>query len=129
MDVFITIAERKIREAMQAGMFDNVRTRPLTLPDESWVPEELRAAYRFLKNAGFMPPELQERKEIVGLKQIIDTLDDDTERLRRLRELNFRIMRLNMLRKTTMRLDDECRVIERLMCRTMPCTAKQPEGV
>jgi hypothetical protein len=55
------IAETRIREAIERGELSGLpgEGRPLQLDDDSAIPEELRAAYRILKNAGFLPPELQ----------------------------------------------------------------------
>ena len=60
------IAERRIREAQQQGEFDNLpgEGAPLALDDDALVPAELRAGYRLLKNAGYLPPQLQLRREI-----------------------------------------------------------------
>jgi hypothetical protein len=117
MDIFRKIAEERIREAMENGLFDDLpgKGRPIHLEDETWIPEDLRIAYRLLKKANFLPPELELRKEIVNLRSLIDTIDNDKERLRKLRELNFKIMRLNLIRERPMRLDDECRIIEGLL--------------
>ena len=49
------IAERKIVEALERGELANLpgEGRPLELDDDALVPEDLRLAYRILKNAGF----------------------------------------------------------------------------
>ncbi|RMG68968.1 MAG: DUF1992 domain-containing protein [Nitrospirae bacterium] len=108
MDLFQRIAEQRIREAIERGELDNLKNagRPLQLDDDSWVPEDLRAAYRVLKNAGCLPPEMELKKEIISLKDLIYSLDDDRERLRKIRELNFKLLRLNTMRKRPFYLDD-----------------------
>ncbi len=119
MDIFRKIAERKIQEAMEDGMFDELqgKGKPIVFEDETWIPEDLRVAYRVLKNSGHVPPELELRKEIVNLRSFIDTLDDDRERLKKLRELNFKIIKLNMIRKKPLNLEEfpqyENRLIEK----------------
>lgn len=50
--------------------------RPLQLDDGSAIPEELRVAYRILKNAGFLPPELQLRKELREAGQLLRQLPE-----------------------------------------------------
>ena len=45
--------------------------RPLELDDDSLVPEELRLAYRVLKNAGYVPPEVEARREIAYLERLV----------------------------------------------------------
>jgi hypothetical protein len=63
------IAEARIRDAMARGDFDNLAGKGcrLELDDLSRVPEDLRAGYLLLKNAGVLPEEMQLRKEMVTL--------------------------------------------------------------
>jgi hypothetical protein len=119
MEIFRKIAEQRILEAIERGDFDDLpgKGKPLKLEDDSWIPEDLRAAYRVLKNAGCLPPEMELKKEIITLKDLIETLDDNKERLRRLRELNFKILQFNIMRKRPFNLSDfpeyEGRIIEK----------------
>ena len=55
------LVERRIQSAIARGDFDNLpgAGRPLALDDDPLVPEELRVAHRLLKNAGYVPPELE----------------------------------------------------------------------
>lgn len=59
--MFDLLAERRIAEAIARGELDDLpgAGRPLDLDDDPLVPEELRAAYRILKNAGIAPPEVK----------------------------------------------------------------------
>lgn len=63
------LAELRIDAAMKAGEFDGLPGVGLPLPEEDWscVQEEDRLAYRLLKNAGYMPPELELHREAVAL--------------------------------------------------------------
>lgn len=108
MDILQKIAERKIQEAIDRGEFDNLpnRGQPLNLNEDNFTPQELRMAYRILKNAGCLPPELELRNEIISLRMMIDSLDDDRERTKKIRELNFKILKLNELRKRPFNLED-----------------------
>jgi len=108
MDIFAKIAEQKIREAIENGEFDNLEGmgKPLEFSDESWIPEDLRMAYRVLKNAGCLPVELELRKEVTNLRDLINTIDDNQERLRKIRELNFKLLKLNELRKRPISLEN-----------------------
>ncbi len=108
VDIFVKIAEQRIREAIDQGEFDNLegRGRPIVFEDETWVPEDLRAAYRILRNAGCLPEEIQLRKEVFGLRELLLSIDDDEERLRKIRELNFRLLKLNELRRRPFNLED-----------------------
>jgi hypothetical protein len=108
MDIFQTIAERKIQEAIEKGEFENLQNsgKPIPLEEDSFVPQELRMAYKVLKNAGFLPQELQLRNEIITLKKLIDSLDNENERIKKIRELNFKILKLNESRKKPFYIED-----------------------
>ncbi len=108
MDIFATIAEQKIREAMARGEFENLagKGRPLPPDELAGVPEELRMAYKVLKNAGCLPPEVVLAKEIATLRNLVDSLEDDETRRQKLRELNFKLLRFNIMRKRPFNLDD-----------------------
>ncbi len=108
MDIFARIAERLIREAMENGEFDNLEGagKPLNFADETWIPEDLRIAYRVLKNAGYIPPEIELRNEIINMSSLINTIDDDKERLKKIKELNFILLKLNTMRKRPFDLDN-----------------------
>lgn len=66
-------AERYIAEAQRGGVFDNLSGsgEPLVLDDDSHIEPELRAAYRLLKNAGYLPPELELRREALELRDLL----------------------------------------------------------
>ena len=108
MDIFARIAEQRIREAIENGEFEDLKGmgKPLDLGDESWIPEDLRMAYRILKNAGCLPAELELRKEVLNLRELINTIDDNKERIKKIRELNFKLLKLNELRKKPLHLDN-----------------------
>ena len=80
------LAESRIEQAIAQGLFDNLpgAGRPLFLADDRLVPEPLRAAYRILRNAGCVPPEVDARREVSALVSILATLDDDAARRRTL---------------------------------------------
>ena len=73
-------AERHILDAQRQGEFDDLpgSGQPLKLDDDSHVPPELRAAYRMLKNAGCLPPELEQRKEAIELSHLLTTVKEGT---------------------------------------------------
>jgi hypothetical protein len=107
LNIFSKIAEQRIREAIENGAFDDLEGsgKPIRLEDETWIPEDLRPVYRVLKNAGCVPPELELRKEVLSLGELIHTLDDDRERMKKIRELNFKLMKLGEMRKRPLNLD------------------------
>jgi hypothetical protein len=77
--VFHLIAERKIAEALERGELANLpgEGRPLALDDDALVPEDLRLAYRILKNAGFVPPEVEALNEISQLERLVSQGSED----------------------------------------------------
>ncbi len=104
---FTKIAENRIQEAMKRGEFDDIkgRGRPLVFEDNSLVPQDLRLAYKMLKNAGFLPPELQEEKEIKTAMDLLESLDDEKERYRQVQKLNLMITKINMSRRRPINLE------------------------
>ena len=107
MDAFARIAEERIRRAIEEGVFKYLENegKPLRFEDETWVPEDLRMAYRVLNNAGHIPPELELKKEIMNLRSLIETIDDDAERLKKLAELNYKLLCFNMMRNRPLDLE------------------------
>lgn len=107
MDVFAIIAERKIREAMERGEFNSLagRGKPLVMEDLSAVPEELRMAYKVMKNAGCVPPEVELSNEVASLRRLVLEMEESEERMKKVRELNFKLMKLEMTRKRPLSLD------------------------
>jgi hypothetical protein len=103
------IAERKIQEAIRNGELDNLpgKGKPLNLDDDSHIPEELRLAYKILKNADCLPPELELKKEIVQLRDLLQGMEDVEERYRLSKRLNFQIMKLNMTRRVSPLLEED----------------------
>ncbi|RAU41405.1 DUF1992 domain-containing protein [Pseudocitrobacter sp. RIT415] len=79
-------AERHIADAQRNGDFDNLpgQGKPLMLDDDSAVPEELRSGYRLLKNAGCLPPEVEQRKEALALVDLLNGIHKEDERYQEL---------------------------------------------
>jgi hypothetical protein len=99
MDILAKIAEQRIREAMERGEFDNLayHGKPLQLEDLSGVPEHLRMGYKILKDAGVLPPEMQLKKELLALQDLINACYDEDERHRLQHKLNEHTLRYNVL--------------------------------
>ncbi|MCU0578237.1 MAG: DUF1992 domain-containing protein [Desulfobacterota bacterium] len=104
-----SIAERKIREAQEKGEFDNLpgKGKPLQLEDDSQIPEELRLAYKILKNADCLPPELELKKDIVRMEEMLRGVTEVQEKYRLMKKLNFQIMKLNMMRGVSPLLEED----------------------
>ncbi|TBL79621.1 DUF1992 domain-containing protein [Obesumbacterium proteus] len=95
-------AERHISSALKRGELDNLsgEGKPLVLDDDSHVPADLRAGYRLLKNAGCLPPEIEQRKEAATLASLLRGLSrehpDFIELNKRLAVLEFRLQQAGM---------------------------------
>jgi hypothetical protein len=87
--LFEKLVEQKIREAQRAGEFERLEGagRPIDLEAYFATPEELRAAYAVLKNAGVVPEEVELLKEIEALRARRAASTDAAERERLGREL------------------------------------------
>lgn len=103
VDAFAQIAERRIRAAMEEGAFDDLEGagRPLDLERDRRVPRELRAVYRILEHADCLPPEVELRKEIRSLRDLLPTIRDERALEAAVRDINLKITALNVMRTRT----------------------------
>ena len=101
MDFLNKIVEERIQNAQKEGAFDNLpgKGKPLPLDDDACVPEDLRLAYKILKNSNCLPIEMELRKEIFSLRQLLDAAIDPEIRRHLRRKLNLLILRHNLQRK------------------------------
>ena len=92
------LAEQKIVEAIERGELEDLsgKGRPLQLDDDSMVPEELRAGYRLLKNAGYLPPGLQLRRDIASVESLIVQARSEAERERLSKRLRYLMLQLSI---------------------------------
>ncbi|MCX7628242.1 MAG: DUF1992 domain-containing protein [Methylophilaceae bacterium] len=100
MLAFDLIAEQRISEALERGELDHLpgAGQPLQLDDDRLVPEDVRMAYRILKNAGFVPPEVQTLKEIGALQRLVQSLEEGEQRTLALKKLHLLAMQLGETR-------------------------------
>lgn len=61
-----SLIDQKIREAMEQGEFDDLpgKGQPLDLTENPFEDPDWRTAHRLLRNAGFAPAWIEERKDI-----------------------------------------------------------------
>ncbi|CAN2047001.1 DUF1992 domain-containing protein [Candidatus Magnetomoraceae bacterium gMMP-1] len=99
MNGFEKIIENRILQAQKNGIFDNLsgEGKPFEFKDDSYVPEDLKMAYKILKNADCLPPELEIKKEIRKTEDLLATMPDTEEKYRILKKLNLLIMKFNIL--------------------------------
>lgn len=102
MDSLSRIAERKIQEAMKTNDFTSSKwkNKPLPLEDDNHIPADLKMAYKILKNSGYVPPEIEEKKEVQRLEELIASTEDEHERLKQMKKLNLLLMKIDMKRST-----------------------------
>lgn len=69
-----SLVEARIQRAIERGELTNLpgQGSPVCLDEDTCVAPELRLAYRILKNAGFVPEEIDLRREIMDLSVLID---------------------------------------------------------
>jgi len=127
MNLLNQIAETRIQEAIERGELRDLpgEGKPLQLDDDSAIPEELRLAYRILKNAGFLPPELQLRKEVREAEQLLQQLPEG-ERSRARARLELLQLRLVATRRQPINLLLEDRYRQRLLERLNPTDRHLP---
>jgi hypothetical protein len=120
MDALARIAEQKIKEAMAEGDLNSEKwkNKPLPLDDDRFVPEDLKMAYKILKNSGYLPPEIETKKEIKKIEDLIACTEDEHIRLKQMKKLNVLLMKLESKRSTPSNIaaqDDYYRkVVERI---------------
>ena len=104
---FEKIVEERIRKAQKKGEFDNLQNagQPLALEEDRHIPEELRLAFKILKNADCLPPEIEIKKEIQKTEDLLSHMADAAEKYRTLKKLNFLIMKLNTIRNSSAEFD------------------------
>ncbi|WP_291319137.1 DnaJ family domain-containing protein [Desulfonatronospira sp.] len=108
MDIFAKKAEERILEALEKGDFDNLpgRGKPLDLADDSNIPSDMRIAYKILKNAGYVPPEVQLQKEIATTRDLLNNSREEEEAYRRIQKLNLLVTRMNIMRNRPVNLEE-----------------------
>ncbi len=116
-EAFDKIAEKKIREAMENGEFDDLpgKGKPLQLEDDRHLPQDIRLAHKILKNANCLPPELELRKEILTIEELLGGVKDTKEKYRQIKKLNYLIMKLNMSRRSSLDLEKNQVYYEKLV--------------
>lgn len=124
MDILSFIAEQKITQAMQEQDFNSPKwkNKPLPLDDDRFVPDDLKMAYKVMKMGGYLPPEIEERKEIKKLEDLIAATEDEHERLQQMKKLNVLLMKIDAKRSSpvniTCQQDYYRKVVERITLRS-----------
>jgi hypothetical protein len=103
------IAERKISEAIQNGLLNTKewRNRPLPRSNDNLVPEELRMAHKILKNAGYLPPEIETKKEIQQIEDLLVACEDEQTRVKQIKKLNYLMLKLNTMKGDSVNIESQ----------------------
>ena len=119
MNGFQKIVEERIRNAQRKGDFDRLpgSGKPLNLAEDSFVPEELRLAFKILKNADCVPPEIELKREIHQIEELIAQMEGAVEKYKLLKKLNYLIMKLNLTRNASVTFEMPQRYEEKLIDR------------
>ena len=127
---FEKIVEERIRKAQKKGELDHLpgSGRPFSLDNEPRIPEELRLAYKILKNAGFIPPEIELKKKIRQTEDLFIGMKETAEKYRILKKLNFLILKLNSTRHTSAQFDFPQQYSEKLVNRFGSNARIDPKG-
>lgn len=114
---FDKIVEERILDAQRKGEFDNLpgAGKPLVLEDSGSIPEDLRIAYKILKNADYIPPELELKKEIRKTEELLAGMEDTAEKYKVMKKLNYMIMKVNLLRNTPVMFEESEHYAEKLI--------------
>jgi len=116
---FDRIVEERIKNAQKKGDFKNLpgSGKPLDLDDDSCVAEDLRLAYKILKNADFVPPEIEIKNEIKRTEDLLAGMKDEKEKYHILKKLNFLILKLNAMRSSPVNFDFPQQYVDKVVDR------------
>ena len=103
---FEKLVEERIRKAQKEGAFDDLPGAGKPLPSEDMdIPEDIRLAYKVLKNADFIPPELELRKKIRSMQELLSGMPETGEKYKTLKKMNLLVMKLNVMRDAHIQFD------------------------
>ena len=94
MKLLDALVEQRIAAAAARGEFDDLpgAGAPQALDDDPFVPEKVRVANRILKNAGFVPPAVEQLRALRDLQEELAKVSDKAELCR----LRARMLALDM---------------------------------
>ena len=97
--MFGKLIENKIREAMEAGEFDNLsgKGKPIDLKAYFSTPSDLRLGYSVLKSARCLPEEVELRKEIESLTGQLASCTDERRKQSIQEQITSKMLKLNLL--------------------------------
>ncbi len=114
------IAEQKIQAALRKGDLNSEKwkNKPLPEEDDRFVPEDLKMAYKILKNSGYLPPEIEERKEIKRIEELIASTEDEHVRVVQMKKLSVLLTKVEARRNRPTNIAEQddyySRVVEKI---------------
>ena len=99
MDYFQIISEDRIKKAYKDGEFTNLPGygKPLPPDELANIPENIRMAYRILKNGGYTEEATKLRQENVSIENLIPESTDQAEQADMRNKLNQKLLRYNSI--------------------------------
>ncbi|GIN84843.1 hypothetical protein J6TS2_12290 [Heyndrickxia sporothermodurans] len=96
---FWRLTEDRIREAYKNGEFENLPGFGKPLPEDELanIPEDLRMAYRIMRNAGFSPEEASVKKELMTIEDLIRKSENEIDQDSLRKQLNEKMLKYNEL--------------------------------
>jgi hypothetical protein len=96
---FFRLSEERIKQAQENGEFDNLPGlgKPLPNDDLAGIPEELRMAYRLMRNAGYSPEEANLKQELMTIEDLIKHTKDETEKEGLKSQLTQKLLNYNQM--------------------------------
>jgi len=92
--MFEELVEAKIQEAMRNGEFDNLPFgKPIDLNYWASLPQDIRAGYMLLQNAGYAPEEVYMLKDMGELREQLAGSNNSDKRAvirKKLREMDLK---------------------------------------
>ena len=101
MDFSSIVSEDKIKRAYQEGEFNNLPGFGKPLPKDSLaaVPQELRMAYRILKNSGYSIEENELKQELLTIEDLIKACTDKAETAKLQTKYNQKLIQFHQIMK------------------------------
>ena len=96
LDSFI---EQLLQAAIKRGELDNLpgSGQPVDLTEYFNTPEHWRVGYKMLKDAGFLPQEMELKKEIETLKEQLEASRDEQAKARLRQEIEEKTLTFNVM--------------------------------
>lgn len=99
MDFFGIISEERIKKGYKEGEFENLPGfgKPLPHDELSHVPDDLRMAYRMMKNAGYTEEDNAVKQEMATIEDLIKKCEDPAEKKDLQKQLNQKLLKFNRM--------------------------------